>query len=274
VTGVYRTVDVARILGVPAARVRAIVRAGLCQPLRQGRSFQFSFRDLVLMRAAHGLLQAAVPPRRIRTALRELVRQLPPGRPVTGVRIYADGRCVVARSGHRAWHPESGQAVFTFDMRSPGRSAPAHVPAPRPHRRAEAVYWFTRALTLESEDTTAAEDAYRRAIELDPEMGDAYLNLGRLVHEGGDTQEAVHLYQEALNRGPDDAVAHYNLATALEDQGDTVGAVHHYHQSIDLDAELADAHYNLGRLLERLGQRTQALRYLLAYKKLTDNEAG
>src|SRR5512143_2459244 len=88
---VFHTAEVARILGVPAARVRGIVRAGLCRPARHGRTLEFSFQDLVLLRAAHGLLRADVPPRRVRHALSELATQLPPDRPLSGVRIYADG---------------------------------------------------------------------------------------------------------------------------------------------------------------------------------------
>ncbi len=277
----FRTADVARILRLPPVRVRAIVRAGLCQPARRGRALEFSFQDLVILRTAHGLLQADVPPRRVRRALRELARQLPPDRPLSGVRIYADGRQVIVRDGRSAWQPDGGQAVFTFAVDELMGKSGVVVKVPRRRTRATprtthaettATTWFERALALEQVDAAAAIAAYRQVVALDPAMSDACINLGRLVHEGGNPVEAMHWYREALARAPEDPVAHYDLALALEDQGDAERATDHYRRALEIDPDFADAHFNLGRLLDRLGQRTRALRHLLAYKKLTEGD--
>ena len=278
----YRTAEVARILGVPAARVRTIARAGVCQPVRLGRALQFSFQDLVLLRAADGLLRAAVPPRRLRRALSQLAQQLPPERPLSGVRIYANSRRVVARDGRTAWQPDSGQIVFSFDIdelaraartTAPARSARDSASPPLPKPAQSALAWFERALRLERKnDLAGAAAAYRRALDIDPEMSDACINLGRLLHQQGNAAEAARLYHLALASAPDDPVGHYNLAVALEDQQRDSAAVSHYRRALRLDPDFADAHFNLGRLLERLGQRTQAMRHLLAYKRLTDAE--
>jgi predicted Zn-dependent protease len=279
----FRTAEVARLLRVAPARVRAIVRVGLCRPARHGRALQFSFQDLVLLRAAHGLLQAQVPPRRIQRALRELRRQLPPGRPLSGVRIYADGRHVVVRDGQKAWHPDSGQVIFTFDVGELARKTGVVVAVPDARARRRAVHhesaktamtWFERGLVLEQADVAAACAAYRRALALDPKLGDAYINLGRLVHEGGDPAEAMRLYRHAITCAPEDPVAHYDLALALEDQADLTAATSEYHHALELDPDFADAHFNLGRLLDRVGRRSEALRHLLAYKRLTESMTG
>ncbi len=275
---IFRTVEVARLLGISPERVRAIARAGLCAPGRHGRLYAFSFQDLVVLRTAVGLLQAKIPPRRIRAAVRQLERQIPAGRPLSGARIYADGKRVVVRRGRVAWQPESGQTVFVFDVDKLARRAASVHPAAvrqlrstaRRPRIDAAGTWFERGLLLEPDDPQEACKAYQRALELNPELGDAYINWGRLVHELGDVRQSVRLYHEALQRLPKDVVAHYNLALALEDLGDTAGAVAHYHEVLAEDPGFADAHYNLGRLLERLGRRTQALRHLMAYKKLTE----
>jgi Tfp pilus assembly protein PilF len=255
-----------------------MARAGLAPRLLRGRALEFGFQDLVLLRTAHGLLKAEVPPRRVRLALTHLARQLAPDRPLSGVRIYADGRQVVARDGRAVWRPDSGQVVFSFEVDDLARCAGVVVPVQRRRKRAtsppdtrqEAVAWFERGLALEQDDVAAAGTAYRRALECDPRLGDAYINLGRLAHEGGDIGEAARLYHLALECSPNDAIAHYDLALALEDLHNSNEAVSHYERAIAIDPEFADAHFNVGRLLERLGRCTQAMQHLLTYKKLTD----
>jgi FkbM family methyltransferase len=59
-------------------------------------------------------------------ALRGLRDQLPDGRPLTGVRIAAEGEQIVVHDGSAAWHPESGQAIFDFQNGRMG-SIPAEV---------------------------------------------------------------------------------------------------------------------------------------------------
>jgi tetratricopeptide (TPR) repeat protein len=82
--------------------------------------------------------------------------------------------------------------------------------------------------------------------------------------------EAIRCYREALERAPEDPVLHFNFALALEDAGDMHAARTHYHEAVEIDPNFADAHFNLGRLLERIGSRSQALRHLLAYRRLTE----
>jgi len=268
---VLRTAEVARILRVSQRRVRSMVHAGLCRPGRRGRAFRYSFQDLVRLRAAQGLFKAGVPVKRVKRAVVELMRQLPPERPLSGVRIYADGRRVVARAGKRAWQPDSGQGVFVFDVDELARKSQVVVAAPekrRPRRSAEEC--FEIGLSCEKADPNGACDAYREALAIDPQMTDAYVNLGRLLHERGEIGEALRMYWEALGRDASDPIAHYNIALALDDAGDTQAALAHYHEALSLDAEFADAHFNLGRVLERLGRREEALRHLLAYRRITE----
>jgi hypothetical protein len=98
------------------SRVRELVRAGLCAPSRHGKRYAFSFQDVVVLRAAQGLLENRVPLSRVRRALSTLAEELPRDRPLSGLRIYADGRQVVARDGAAAWHPETGQTVLNFEV--------------------------------------------------------------------------------------------------------------------------------------------------------------
>jgi tetratricopeptide (TPR) repeat protein len=130
--------------------------------------------------------------------------------------------------------------------------------------------WFTAA-SRSRRKTKPKRARLSPGTEPDPGLADAYLNLGRIVHEGGDTQQALRLYREAVRRIPDDPVAHYNLATALEDTRDLRAAAKHYHIAVEIDPEFADAHFNLAQLLERLGQGKRALRHLMTYRRLTEH---
>ena len=56
----YSTPEVAKILGLSEAQVRSYVRSGFLEPERlAGGRLQFSFSDLVFLRAAKGLVSAA-----------------------------------------------------------------------------------------------------------------------------------------------------------------------------------------------------------------------
>ncbi|MGI9591432.1 MAG: MerR family transcriptional regulator, partial [Myxococcota bacterium] len=204
------TAEASRILGMKEARIREMVRAGLCRPARSGHRYVFSFQDLVVLRAAQGLLDRRVPAARVRRALATLLAQLPPGRSLSGLRIYADGRDVAVCDGDTSWQPSTGQTVLNFEVDPLTQAAQDLREARQRHHpqgstaRAE----FERALDLEDEDPKAACEAYGRALARDPELVDAYVNLGRIAHEAGDAREAVRLYEMALERTPGDPVVH------------------------------------------------------------------
>jgi tetratricopeptide (TPR) repeat protein len=269
----YSTKDVAGLLGLSVERVRSWVRAGFVSP-RQGPRGEhcFSFQDLVLLRTAKGLLAARVPRRRVRIALQNLREQLPEDRPLTGVRISAQGHQVVVRDGREVWNPESGQALFDFELSALAREASALPMRTPPEERAApetAVDWYERGCELEEDDPAAAMAAYRRALESDAGLPDAHLNLGRLLHERGETAAAERHYRLALAAQPEDPTAAYNLGVVLQDRGRMREAVAAYETALASDAGYADAHYNLAGLYEELGEPEAAFRHLRTYKALT-----
>jgi tetratricopeptide (TPR) repeat protein len=268
----YSTKDVAALLGLPAEKVRSYVRAGFLSPQQGPRGeYYFSFQDLVLLRTAKALLAARVPRRRVRLALQNLREQLPAGRPLTGVRISAQGHHVVVRDGAEVWNPESGQALFDFELSELAREA-STLPLQTPEKDDEpesAVDWYERGLALEEDSPEQALSAYRHALEMDPNLADAHVNLGRLLHELGRTVEAERHYRAALALRPDDPIAAYNLGVALQDLGRPHQAAAAYENALAHDPKLADAHYNLSVIYEELGQPEDAFRHLRTYKTLT-----
>jgi Flp pilus assembly protein TadD len=260
------------MLDLPVVEVRRLARAGFLAPGRgQRRELRFSFQDLVLLRTAAGLVHARVPRARVRRALRRLRAQLPEGRPLTGVRVAAEGAHVVVQDGGARWHPETGQALLPFDMQLARRVAPlvraaalARNPAPL-----DAEAWYRWGCGLEDTAPAEARDAYRRALALDGGHGGAHLNLGRLLHERGDPRAAELHYRLAAESSAHRGLAAFNLGVALEDQGLTDEALLAYARAIEADGAIADAHHNAARLLERLGRREDALRHLAEYRRLS-----
>ncbi len=258
------------MLRLPERWVRSWARAGLV-PGRRGQrgELRFSFHDLVLLRAASGLIAAQVPARRVRRALARLRQQLPEGHSLAAVRISAAGDRVVVRDGRTAWMADSGQALLDFGVSDLAqRVRPLLERAAMTAPSLTAGGWYDWGCDLEDGAPEQAKDAYRRALDLDPSHAGSHLNLGRLLHESGDAAAAENHYRRALETRPTDAIAWFNLGVALEDRGRAEEALTAYGRALAIDADLVDAHHNAARLCERLGRRTEALRHLGAYRRL------
>ena len=129
--------------------------------------------------------------------------------------------------------------------------------------------WYEAGCALEGSSSEQAREAYERALELDPGVTDAHVNLGRQLHMAGELGRAEPHYREAARLDPDDPTPHFNLGVLLEEVGRREEAVHAYRQAILRDPDFADAHCNLGLLLESLGRRQEAVRHLMAARKLS-----
>jgi tetratricopeptide (TPR) repeat protein len=268
--GRYTTREAARSLGVSEGRIRYMVRSGLLAPARGARgSFLFSFQDLVILRNACELLDQGVPAVRIGRSLDRLKRQLPEHRPLSAVRIRAEGSEILASQGGTAWHPSTGQMHLDFEGGGePGFVSASRVPARRIHLLDQAERWYQEGCELESSNPGAAVAAYRRALELEPEHADALINLGRLLHEARRLEEAEGCYRRVLQINPASAVAHFNLGVVSEDRGCRESAIEAYRQAVECDPGLKEAHFNLARLYEQVGSTQLALQHLNTYRRL------
>ncbi len=263
-------------------------------------------QDLV-QQATQDLAEAGVPARRVARALKSLQAQLPEAE-VDGVSVYADGKRIVASDGASRWEPDSGQVLMDLGCEQEGAASGGDAPdtvvfAPvldvtalaaraaenSRRQRAEAasrrrargpgsaaesdltaLQWFEHACELESESRAEAIQAYHRALEIDPAMTDAHVNLGRLYGESRDPARAEAHYRAAILATPSDALPWFNLAVLLEDLKRVPEAVSAYEKAVSLDAEYADAHYNLALLLEALGRKGGALKHLMRARYLYD----
>ena len=264
----FSTAEVAKILNLPDSRIRSFIRAGFLVPARnEKKDLRFTFQDLLFLKTAKSLLASRVSAKRIVRMLSSLKRQLPDERHLSSLRIYADGRRVVVWDGKASWQPDSGQFLFNFDARSVVHTA--KLPASKPVKEIlSAQHWFNLGTELETTSTEEAERAYLRALELDPKMSDAHLNLGKLYHDNGKLDKSEGHYRAAMECAPRDAAPYFNLGVLLEDLKKPQDAARCYQDALDRDPDFADAHYNLGLVLESLGKKDQAFTHLRTARKL------
>ena len=60
-----------------------------------------------------------------------------------------------------------------------------------------------------------AKDCYEKAIEIKPNYGDVYYNLGQLLHERGEYHLAENYFKKAIQIEPNDIRASNSLLTNL-----------------------------------------------------------
>jgi len=272
----YSVRDVERVLQLPRSTLHGLVKLGFVRPARGPRGkYLFSFQDMIVLRAARALIQANIPRQRIRRSLTQLRRNLPETMPMSGLAICAVGDRVVVREGANHWQADDGQYLLGLDVSVQNgilqmiehRQARA-LEAARADGARSAEDWFAEGLRLEDTDSRAAVRAYARCAEADPDNAAAWINWGRLLHEGGDARAAEKVYRRALEHCGTDALLQFNLGVALEDLGDKHAALDAYHAAISDDPDLADCHYNLARMYEAAGKLQHAIRHLGQYRRL------
>jgi DNA-binding transcriptional MerR regulator len=113
----YSIRDVERVLRLSRSTIRGLIEGGFVAPARGPRQqYQFSFQDLIVLRAARALIEAKVPRKRIRRSLEDLRRHLPETVPLSGLSISAVGDRVVVRDGQGHFQVDDGQYVLGFDV--------------------------------------------------------------------------------------------------------------------------------------------------------------
>lgn len=270
----YTARDVANLLGISEQRVRSFVRDGLLEPRRgDAGELKFGFQDLVLLRTAKGLFEADVPARRVKAALSQLRGQLPNGRPLTAVHVFAREGDVVVQDGDLEWEPTTGQVLFNFDVRSLAEEAePLTLASEKRATEADlemtAEDWYELGSDLETVSPARARDAYRRALELEPRHVEARINAGRLLLEASLPAAAEAHFSIALTCRPTDATAAFQLGVALEALGRPEEAIDALERAVANAPRYREAYRHLARLHEKLGHDQAAIRTYKKYREL------
>ncbi len=114
----------------------------------------------------------------------------------------------------------------------------------------------------------AAITAYRRALELDPYLVPALINLGNLHYARDEIAEAQALYERAIVLDSDVFEAHFNLGNVFHDLGHYDRAHECYRRALHLNPGYAEAHFYLAVTLEKSGQSANARPHWRAYQQL------
>ena len=273
VTDVFSPREVAKLLGVTVARLRNLDKSNVVSPsaTRNGRR-AYTFQDLIALRATHGLLAQNVRLKDVVLAIGALKRALPRiTRPLQELRIVSDGRKVVVKGEDGAFEPVSGQMVLDFQIAGL-RDDVVRVLRQEPNGpRARSAYdLYMRASTLDEDPSSfdEAEELYKKATELDPNLAIAYTNLGNIRFRRGDEAGAEELYRKALSMDERQPEAHYNLGYVMLERGYASRAVTYFEQAIKADPRFADAHFNLAMACEALADKARARVHWKRYLEL------
>ena len=232
--------------------LRYLVKCGLVRPVvRTNAETFFSFSDVAVIKHAHDeLVGGASFKSVVRSILASKVGQL-----AFDFRLDAEPARIVTLQPRA---PDAGP-----------RRAPA--PAEEARDRARAEEFFRAASELDDGDEGTREEAaaaYRRALECDPRLVAALINLANIHYSRDELAEAQALYERSIGLEPDFFEAHFNLGNICHDLGRFDEAQACYLEALRLNPSYADTHFYLAVTLEKMGQSEEARPHWRSYQQL------
>jgi len=180
----------------------------------------------------------------------------------------------------------SRQGQLTFDFRldaapakilalrrqTAARVTPSDEAAPQhPIDTALAEDYFRAASALDDGDEAKRDEAaaaYRKALEVNPYLVAALINLANIHYSHDELAEAQALYERAIGLESDFFEAHFNLGNIYHDLGRFPEAQGCYLEALRLNPYFADAHFYLAVTFEKMGQSQDARPHWRAYQQL------
>jgi len=121
------------------------------------------------------------------------------------------------------------------------------------------------------ENFDRASSAYRRALEINPYLVPALINLANIHYSQDEIAEAQALYERAITLDPDIFESHFNLGNIFHDLGRYREAQACYRDALTINPGYPDAHFYLAVTLEKSGQSQDARAHWKAYQQLAPN---
>lgn len=233
----------------------------------------FGFSDLTLLRHVHGRLQEGVP---FRAILRDLQASRT-GQLAFDFRLDAhQARILELRSARRMAqsHDTEGQQAQKAQMEAWLRghalgAAPESPATPRAMSSAEEHFLMGSLLDDGTpERLEEAAQAYRRALDEDPDLVAALINLANIRYAKDELAEAQALYERAIGLDPTYFEAYFNLGNIHHDHSRYLDAEACYREALGLNPSYADTHFYLAVTLEKMGRSSDARTHWRAYRDL------
>jgi tetratricopeptide (TPR) repeat protein len=133
---------------------------------------------------------------------------------------------------------------------------------------------FEQALMFDERGDLKAAQLYRRAIEEQDCVADAYCNLGIIESRQGNIAKAFDCFTTSLKHDPRHAEAHFNLGNLYFDVNDFRLAQIHYEMATEVDPVFANVYFNLALVQAINSNLTAAVRALTTYKELVPETEG
>jgi tetratricopeptide (TPR) repeat protein len=232
--------------------LRYMQKWGLIRPQRVHGESVFAFADLAVIRQADAELGEGAS---FRAVLRNLLASRQ-GQLTFDFRIAAQPAKVLQLK-----RPEPPPFVALLD------------PSP-PVEPSSAEHYFLAASLLDDGNPEKAHEAmvnYRHALELDPYLVPALINLANIHYACDEIIEAQALYERAISLEADVFEAHFNLGNIMHDLGRYSVAQASYRNALQLNPTYADAHFYLAVTLEKSGLSAEARPHWRAYQQLAPN---
>ena len=255
----------------PALRIdhlRYLEKCGLLKPIHvEGTDRFFAFADLTTLRQLAGELQQGTP-------FRAIVRNLQSSR--TGqltfdFRLDAHKARIIELKP-RGTQPLGGLAPGTqgsIPLGTPGTLSTIGTGAFGAITSAEQYFLMGSLLDDGTpERIDEAVKAYRRALEEDPDLVAALINLANIRYSRDELAEAQALYERAILLDPSYFEAHFNLGNIHHDHAQYANAEVSYREALALNSDYADAHFYLAVTLEKMGRSVDARAHWKAYERL------
>jgi tetratricopeptide (TPR) repeat protein len=252
----YSARDVlARYPNLNEDHLRYLRKWGLLRAAEDGVSPGYGFGDLALIRQVSAALHDG---RSFRGIVRELLAERH-GQLALDFQAEAAPAKVIRLIPRSTPGPPDGE-------RTPQVGRSAH--------SLEAESLFLEASRLDTGDEATHESAaarYREALERDPNLVPAIINLGNIHYTRGHMVEAQALYERSIGISPEYFEAHFNLANVMHDLGRFDEACLSYRDALAVNSRCAEAHFYLAVTLEKLGKSSEARPHWRAYQDLAPN---
>src|SRR3989454_12056695 len=131
---------------------------------------------------------------------------------------------------------------------------------------------FEQALRLDERGDLKAAELYRKAIEEQDCVADAYCNLGIIESQKGNTAKAFDCFTTSLKHDPRHSEAHYNLGNLYCDVNDFRLAQIHYEMAKEVDPSFANVYFNLALVQAINNDLGAAINALTRYQELVSED--